>query len=152
MHRQDDAQLHMSPIPEDGEYSLESILAEYGKGGRQPAQTAPPAADSSHEPAPAAENPMPTPQPEEITTRLPKTEKKSKTRKWKEKRQDTAEFPVIRTAPAEKPAKPAPPPPPEPEEELPPDRVSLKHVMHDTVDAVLAENDDGILEPPLTLK
>ena len=64
MHRQDDAQLHMSPVPEDGEYSLESILAEYGKGGRQPAQTAPPpAADPAPEPAPAAENPVPTPQP-----------------------------------------------------------------------------------------
>ena len=153
MRRQDDAQLHTPSLSEDETYSLESILAEYGKGGRQPAQTAPPpAADPAPEPAPAAENPVPTPQPEEITTRLPKTEKKSKTRKWKEKRQDTAEFPVIRTAPAEKPAKPAPPPPPEPEEELPPDRVSLKHVMHDTVDAVLAENDDGILAPPLTLK
>ena len=153
MRRQDDAQLHTPSLSEDETYSLESILAEYGKGGRQPAQTAPPpAADPAPEPAPAAENPVPTPQPEEITTRLPKTEKKSKTRKWKEKRQDTAEFPVIRTAPAEKPAKPAPPPPPAPEEELPPDRVSLKHVMHDTVDAVLAENDDGILAPPLTLK
>ena len=153
MHRQDDAQLHTPSLSEDETYSLESILAEYGKGGRQPAQTAPPpAADPAPEPAPAAENPVPTPQPEEITTRLPKTEKKSKTRKWKEKRQDTAEFPVIRTAPAEKPVKPAPPPPPAPEEELPPDRVSLKHVMHDTVDAVLAENDDGILAPPLTLK
>ena len=153
MRRQDDAQLHTPSLSEDETYSLESILAEYGKGGgRQPAQTAPPAADSSHEPAPAAENPMPTPQPEEITTELPKPAKKSKTRKWREKRQDTAEFPVIRTAPAEKPAKPAPPPPPAPEEELPPDRVSLKHVMHDTVDAVLAENDDGILAPPLTLK
>ena len=153
MRRQDDAQLHTPSLSEDETYSLESILAEYGKGGRQPAQTAPPpAADPAPEPAPAAENPVPTPQPEEITTRLPKTEKKSKTRKWKEKRQDTAEFPVIRTAPAEKPVKPAPPPPPAPEEELPPDRVSLKHVMHDTVDAVLAENDDGILEPPLTLK
>ena len=150
MHRQDDAQLHMSPIPEDGEYSLESILAEYGKGGRQPAQTQPPPAAPVPEPAPSAQDPVPPPQPEEITTRLPKTEKKAKTRKWREKRQDTAEFPVIRTAAAEKPAKP--PPPPEPEEELPPDRVSLKHVMHDTVDAVLAENDDGILEPPLTLK
>ena len=124
MHRQDDAQLHMSPIPEDGEYSLESILAEYGKGGRQPAQTQPaPAADSSPEPVPAAEEHVPATQPEEITTELPKPAKKSKTRKWREKRQDTAEFPVIRTAPAEKPAKPAPPPPPEPEEELPPDRV-----------------------------
>ena len=99
---------------------------------------------------PAAEEHVPATQPEEITTRLPKPAKKSKTRKWKEKRQDTAEFPVIRTAAAEKPAKPHPPP--EPEEELPPDRVSLKHVMHDTVDAVLAENDDGILAPPLTLK
>lgn len=152
MRRQDDAQLHTPSLSEDETYSLESILAEYGKGGRQPAQTAPPpAADPAPEPAPAAENPVPTPQPEEITTRLPKTKKKSKTRKWKEKRQDTAEFPVIRTAPAEKPVKPAPPPP-APEEELPPDRVSLKHVMHDTVDAVLAENDDGILAPPLTLK
>ena len=153
MRRQDDAQLHTPSLSEDETYSLESILAEYGKGGRQPAQTAPPpAAEPAPEPAPAAENPVPTPQPEEITTRLPKTKKKSKTRKWKEKRQDTAEFPVIRTAPAEKPVKPAPPPPPAPEEELPPDRVSLKHVMHDTVDAVLAENDDGILAPPLTLK
>lgn len=149
MHRQDDTQLHTSPIPEDGEYSLESILAEYGKGGRQPAQTQPPpAADPVPEPAPLAENPVSTPQPEEITTRLPKAAKKEKARKRKEKRQDTTEFPVIRTAPAEKPAKPAP----APEEELPPDRVSLKHVMHDTVDAVLAENDDGILEPPPTLK
>lgn len=153
MRRQDDAQLHTPSLSEDETYSLESILAEYGKGGRQPAQTAPPsAADSSPEPVPTVENPVPTPQPEEITTRLPKTEKKSKARKWREKRQDTAEFPVIRTAPAEKPVKPAPPPPPAPEEELPPDRVSLKHVMHDTVDAVLAENDDGILAPPLTLK
>ena len=153
MRRQDDAQLHTPSLSEDETYSLESILAEYGKGGRQPAQTAPPpAAEPAPEPAPAAENPVPTPQQEEITTRLPKTEKKSKTRKRREKRQDTAEFPVIRTAPEEKPVKPAPPPPPAPEEELPPDRVSLKHVMHDTVDAVLAENDDGILAPPLTLK
>ena len=29
---------------------------------------------------------------------------------------------------------------PEPEEELPPDRVSLKHLMYDTVDAVLAKD------------
>ena len=153
MHRQDDTQLHTSPAPEDGEYSLESILAEYGKGGRQPAQTQPPpAAYPVPEPAPAAEEHVPATQPEEITTRLPKAAKKEKARKRKEKRQDTAEFPVIRTAPAEKPAKPAPPPAPAPEEELPPDRVSLKHVMHDTVDAVLAENDDGILEPPPTLK
>ena len=103
------------------------------------------------EPEPIPE-PIPEPEsePEEITTRLPKTGKKQKKKRPK-KKQDTVEFPVIPTKP-EPAAPPAPPVPPEPEEELPPDRVSLKNVMHDTVDAVLAENDDGILETPPTLK
>ena len=156
MCRQDEEQLHTPSVPEDESFTLESILAEYGKGGRQPAQTA-----ETPEPAPT---PMPEPEPEpipepipepeseseEITTRLPKTGKKQKKKRLK-KKQDTAEFPVIPTKP-EPAAPPAPPVPPEPEEELPPDRVSLKNVMHDTVDAVLAENDDGILETPPTLK
>ena len=74
MRRQDDAQLHTPSLSEDETYSLESILAEYGKGGRQPAQTAPPpAADPAPEPAPAAEEHVPATQPEEITTRLPGT-------------------------------------------------------------------------------
>ena len=154
MRRQDEEQLHTPSVPEDESFTLESILAEYGKGGRQPAQV-----EEAPEPAPT---PMPEPEPEpipepipepesepgEITTRLPKTEKKK--RKLR-KKQDTVEFPVILAEP--KPAAPhAPPAPPEPEEELPPDRISLKNVMHDTVDAVLAENDDGILETPPTLR
>ena len=154
MRRQDEEQLHTPSVPEDESFTLESILAEYGKGGRQPAQV-----EEAPEPAPT---PMPEPEPEpipepipepesepgEITTRLPKTEKKK--RKLR-KKQDTVEFPVIPAEP--KPAAPhAPPVPPEPEEELPPDRISLKNVMHDTVDAVLAENDDGILETPPTLR
>lgn len=156
MRRQDEEQLHTPSVPEDESFTLESILAEYGKGGRQPAQV-----EEAPEPAPT---PMPEPEPEpipepipepesepeEITTRLPKTGKKQKKKRPK-KKQDTAEFPVIPTKP-EPAAPPAPPVPPEPEEELPPDRVSLKNVMHDTVDAVLAENDDGILETPPTLK
>lgn len=138
MRRQDEEQLHTPSVPEDESFTLESILAEYGKGGRQPARM-----EEAPEPAPT-----PVPEPEEITTRLPKTEKKKRKPR---KKQDTVEFPVIPAEP--KPAAPhAPPAPPEPEEELPPDRISLKNVMHDTVDAVLAENDDGILETPPTLR
>ena len=150
MRRQDEEQLHTPSVPEDESFTLESILAEYGKGGRQPAQM-----EEAPEPAPTPvpepePEPIPEPEsePEEITTRLPKTEKKK--RKLR-KKQDTVEFPVIPAEP--EPAAPhAPPAPPEPEEELPPDRISLKNVMYDTVDAVLAENDDGILEPPPTLR
>lgn len=154
MRRQDEEQLHTPSVPEDESFTLESILAEYGKGGRQPArmEEAPEPAPTpvpEPEPEPVPE-PIPEPEsePEEITTRLPKTEKKKRKPR---KKQDTVEFPVIPAEP--KPAAPhAPPAPPEPEEELPPDRISLKNVMHDTVDAVLAENDDGILEPPPTLR
>ena len=38
MRRQDEEQLHTPSVPEDESFTLESILAEYGKGGRQPAQ------------------------------------------------------------------------------------------------------------------
>ena len=42
-------------VPEEDEYSLEAILAEYGKGGRQPAQTTEvPEAGAEDSPAPAA--------------------------------------------------------------------------------------------------
>lgn len=160
MRRQDEAQLHTPPIPEDEAFTLESILAEYGKGGRQPAQTeeapvpqpAPePIPEPEPEPVPPPE-PVPEPEPEEeITTRLPRPEKKHKKKKPR-KKQDTAEFPVIRTAPEPTPPPPPTKPAPEPEEELPPDRVSLKNLMYDTVDSVLAENDDGILEEPPTLR
>ena len=163
MRRQDEEQLHTPAVPEDEAFTLESILAEYGKGGRQPAPIEKPAPTPAPEPVSEPElepepipEPEPTPEPEpeqeeEITTRLPKTEKREKKRKRRKKaeRGDTTELPVIRTG---QPPKPYVPTAPEPEEELPPDRVSLKNVMYDTVDAVLAENDDGILEEPLTLR
>ncbi|MBO5122832.1 MAG: hypothetical protein J6B99_06685 [Oscillospiraceae bacterium] len=76
--------------------------------------------------------------------------------------------PVEKPAPVEKSAPPppveapAPPPVKPPVEEAPPkkkkaaapppDRVSLKDVMQDTVDAVMAEQEDGILAEPPTLK
>ena len=147
MSRQDEQ--NVNTAPETEAYSLEDILAEYGKGGRQPAQnegTAAPAAEPVPDPeTEPAQEPEKEEAPEEITTAPPR---KAKKRRKKEKKGDTAEYPVIRQKAEEKPYTP---PVPEPEEELPPDRVSLKHLMYDTVDAVLAENDDGILEEPPTL-
>ncbi len=46
----------------------------------------------------------------------------------------------------------ASPPPPQKVTEDPPDRVSLKDVMHDTVAAVMAEHEDGILAEPPTFR
>ena len=58
--------------------------------------------------------------------------------------------------PVAEPAPPAEPPvveaPPKKAVEQPPDRVSLKDVMQDTVDAVMAEHEDGLLAEPPTLK
>ena len=57
MRRQDEEQLHTPAVPEDEAFTLESILAEYGKGGRQPAPIEKPA------PTPAPE-PVSEPEPE----------------------------------------------------------------------------------------
>ena len=101
-------------VPEEDEYSLEAILAEYGKGGRQPAQTTEvPEAGAEDSPAPAAEKAPPEP----------------------------AEAPPAEEVPAE--------------DELyqsdAPDRVALRDIMSQTVDAVLEDGDDGVIEQPVSL-
>lgn len=111
MKRRRDEQLYNAPDQED-ELSLESILAEYGRGGRQPA----PEQESPQEPQP---EPLPTPAPE----------------------------PVPEPEPAPEPA-----PEPEPEyESTAPDRVALKDIMSQTVDAVLEDEDDGVIAQPVPL-
>ena len=108
-------------VPEEDEYSLEAILAEYGKGGRQPAQTTEvPEAGAEDSPAPAAEKAPPEP----------------------------AEAP-----PAEEEALPTEEVPAEDElyQSDAPDRVALKDIMSQTVDAVLEDGDDGVIEPPVSL-
>ena len=111
MRRRRDEQLYNAPDQED-ELSLESILAEYGRGGRQPA----PEQESPQEPQP---EPLPTPAPE----------------------------PVPEPEPA-----PEPVPEPEPEyESTAPDRVALKDIMSQTVDAVLEDEDDGVIAQPVPL-
>ncbi|MBD9207437.1 MAG: hypothetical protein EGQ40_06500, partial [Clostridiales bacterium] len=93
---------------------MEAILAEYGKGGRQPAQTTEvPEAGAEDSPAPATEKAPPKP----------------------------AEAPPAEEVSAE--------------DELyqsdAPDRVALKDIMSQTVDAVLEDGDDGVIEPPVSL-
>ncbi len=89
---------NVAPV-EGEEYSVDAILAEFGRGAVSCAQKE----EDSPAPAPAVPEP------------------------------------------------PAPEPPP-PEDNMPPDRVSLRDMMESTVDAVLAENDDGILAPPRPLR
>ena len=111
MRRRRDEQLYNAPDQED-ELSLESILAEYGRGGRQP--------------APEQEPPQ-EPQPEPLSTPAPE--------------------PVPEPEPA-----PEPEPTPEPEyESTAPDRVALKDIMSQTVDAVLEDEDDGVIAQPVPL-
>ena len=111
MRRRRDEQLYNAPDQED-ELSLESILAEYGRGGRQPA----PEQEPPQEPQP---EPLPTPAPE----------------------------PVPEPEPA-----PEPELVPEPEyESTAPDRVALKDIMSQTVDAVLEDEDDGVIAQPVPL-
>lgn len=156
MSRQDDREVNTTPEGET--YSLEDILAEYGKGGRQPAQkqkeTLAPARESVPEPEPLIRPELETdagPAPEGETEGISATPYRGRKRRKTVKKGDTTEYPVLHRQTEEKAYAP-PAPAPAPEEELPPDRVSLKNLMYDTVDAVLAENDDGILEEPPTLR
>ena len=113
----------MSRYEDNQIYSLEEILAEFGSGGAKPAQKE---ATPVEKPAPV-ETPVP------------------------------AEKPAPPPTPVEAPAPPPVKPPveeapPKKKAAAPPDRVSLKDVMQDTVDAVMAEQEDGILAEPPTLK
>lgn len=119
---------YVPPVPEEeDEYSLEAILAEYGRGGRQPAQTV------EDTPAMTEENTI-EPQAEEAPLMAPPAE-------------------------PERPEAPAPEPPEEkPEPTLPPeyesaapDRVALKDIMSQTVDAVLEDEEDGVIAQPQPL-
>lgn len=108
-----------TPVPDD-ELSLESILAEYGRGVRQPAPEAAP----TPEPKPAPE-PVPVPEPMSVPEPAPEPESVPE-------------------------PEPVPVPDPVPLSDTP-DRVSLKDVMSQTVDAVLEDEDDGVIDDPVPL-
>ena len=110
MRRRRDEELYGAFDEQEDELSLEAILAEYGKGGRQPVPT-----EEAAIPETPAEERAPVPASEAV--------------------------PLSET---EAPSEPAAPEKNEPEYESPaPDRVALKDIMSQTVDAVLEDEDDG---------
>lgn len=132
MSRRRNGQFNYPPVPEEDELSLEAILAEYGRGGRQPAPeggpTPVPPPDPVPEPAPAPEpDPAPEPRPAPEPTPVPEPEP------------DPAS---VREA--------SPTLPPEYDSPAP-DRVALKDILSQTVDAVLEDEDDGIIPQPVPL-
>ena len=132
--------------PAGAEFSLESILAEFGQGEAEPApkREETPAAEVT-----AAESAAPQ-RAEEVKKEQPK--QRSKVLQFPKpfaRREEPAPVeetpaPVAKT-PEEEPA------PQEPENAPDPEKISLEDVMARTVDAVLEDESDGILEerPPL---
>ena len=111
-------------VPEEDEYSLEAILAEYGRGGRQPAQTEEAPASVTEEAFDsAAETPAPVAEeaPDPVTGETPAPEEAADTPENGPYRSDA------------------------------PDRMALKDIMSQTVDAVLEDGDDGVIEQPVSL-
>ena len=82
MNRQDP---QLRSVPPDEAYSLESILAEYGKGGRQPVQmevSAAPEPTAADVPEPAQPVRAEPPREQEVlTTRLPRPKKSAEKKK-----------------------------------------------------------------------
>ena len=113
----------MSRYEDNQIYSLEEILAEFGSGGAKPARKEAAPAEKATEKAAPVEKTAPPPPPVEAPAPPP------------------VKPPVEEAPPKKKKAV-----------ERPPDQVSLKDVMQDTVDAVMAEQEDGILAEPPTLK
>lgn len=119
MRRRRDEELYGAFDEQEDELSLEAILAEYGKGGRQPVPT-----EEAAIPETSAEEKAPVPASEAV----PPSE-------------------------TEAPSEPAAPEKNEPEYESPaPDRVALKDIMSQTVDAVLEDEDDGVIAQPVPLR
>lgn len=119
MRRRRDEELYGAFDEQEDELSLEAILAEYGKGGRQPVPT-----EEAAIPQTPAEEKAPVP----VSEAVPPSE-------------------------TEAPSEPAAPEKNEPEYESPaPDRVALKDIMSQTVDAVLEDEDDGVIAQPVPLR
>ena len=119
MRRRRDEELYGAFAEQEDELSLEAILAEYGKGGRQPVPT-----EEAAIPETPAEEKAPVP----VSEAVPPFE-------------------------TEAPSEPAAPEKNEPEYESPaPDRVAMKDIMSQPVDAVLEDEDDGVIAQPVPLR
>ena len=111
MRRRRDEDIYGASDQQEDELSLEAILAEYGRGGRQPASAQ--EASAPEEKSAPAETPVPQAEPEKEI--VPEKETASE-----------GGEPVY--------------------ESMAPDRVALKDIMSQTVDAVLEDEDDGVID------
>ena len=154
--------------PAGGEFSLESILAEFGQGAAEPAPKEVPSVPVEEK----AEVPVPEREAEELPPAVQEpvreTEEAGGTEEEKAPvpvRRKVLQFPkIVRKAetapePAEREETATEPEPagPEPVPEETPRRephplVQIEEVMARTVDAVLEDESDGILEEPASLK
>lgn len=150
--------------PHGEEFSLESILAEFGQDAAEPVpkrEVTPPAPGPEEE-IPVLEEPedVPVPQEEPVEEEPePQSEREAEPAEEepKPRRAKVLQFPKLftRGEDAEEPEKAAPEEAPEPEPESEPQpepRMSIEDVMARTVDAVLEDESDAILEerPSLT--
>ena len=141
----------VTPV-EGEEYSLDAILAEFGQGGAKPAR-------NGSRLAPESETETVSAAQESPGHRVAPEEKKAEEKPAEKKPEMPKKKPAERIAPADErpreeqiPEKTAGKREASPETRpaavpTPPDRVSLKHLMADTVDAVLSQQEDEILEP-----
>ncbi len=126
---------HIHPV-EGTEYTLESILAEYGSGAAEPARI-------------VAQEPVTETEETEVVRTFHPREKQKETksdtlrlpRLRRHKKEPSTEVPVTESAPQL----------PEDTDTTPPDRIWLGDVMRETVDSALSARDDAVLEPPKPL-
>ena len=116
MSRRDQRPTYTPPVPDD-ELSLEAILAEYGRGGRQPAPPAPDTAPAAESVSAAPSVPASVPDPEPAPAAEPESVPKPKPTFEPESVPEPEDTPLSDV----------------------PDRVSLKDVMNQTVESVLED-------------
>ena len=126
----------MQPV-EGEEYTLESILAEYGSGAAEPVQI-----ETEIVPAEDVKQPEPPQTAEETEKKEPEAEAETP----RKPRISIVEVSLKNEAAA------AEEPETEAQDDTPPDRVRIRDVMRDTVEQALSENEDGILLPRVPLK
>ena len=150
--------------PAGGEFSLESILAEFGQGAAKPAPeeaSAPPVEEAVAEPAPQSEAEEQTELQETVQSGAEEEKSAASGRakvllfpKIRRKEETVAESAPQIPQPEEEPetvAETEPAPQEKPARDEHP-LVQIEEVMARTVDAVLEDESDGILEEPEPLK
>ena len=130
-------------IPSGEEFSLESILAEFGQGEAEPApkkETVP------------AEKVETLPVSEEIAVEAERPAEEKRREEPEKRSRKVLQFPRRKTVEEAPVCDEETPVAPEPVQEAPQGRMSIEDVMAQTVDAVLEDESDGILEERPSLK